>query len=53
VSVTCQPKCQIAVCGDVAGAVATLLNRTRTSFGAASADRPPQLAFADFGNCLA
>jgi len=51
VSVTCQPKCQIAVCGDVTGAVATRLNRTRTLFGAASAGRPPQLAFAEVGNC--
>jgi len=36
-SVTCQPKCQIAVCGDVGGAAATFVNRTSTSFGAASA----------------
>jgi len=49
--VTWQPKCQIAFCGDVAGAVATRLNRTRTSFGAASAGRPPQLAFAEVGHC--
>ena len=48
-SVTCQPKCQIAVCGDVAGGVATGVNRTRTSFGAASAGRPPQRVFAEPG----
>ena len=50
-SVTCQPKCQIADCGDVAGAVATRVKRTRTSFGAVSAGRPPQLAFAEVENC--
>jgi hypothetical protein len=49
-SVTCQPKCQIAVCGEVAGAAGTLVNRTRTSFGDASAGRPPQLVFAVVGN---
>ena len=32
-SVTCQPKCQSAVCGDVAGGVATRVNRIRTLFG--------------------
>src|SRR5215470_14029144 len=51
-SVTCQPKCQMAVCGDVAGGVATLVNRIRTSFGDWSAGSPPQLAFAVLGNCL-
>jgi hypothetical protein len=50
--VTCQPKCQIAVCGDVAGAVATLVNRIRTLFGALRAGRPPQRAFDDVWNCL-
>ena len=44
-SVTCQPKCQIAVCGDVGGGVATRVNSTRTLFGAASAGSPPQLVF--------
>src|SRR3989442_462407 len=51
VSVPCQPKCQIAVCGAVAGAAATLVNKIRTLFGAASPGRPPQLAFAEVGNC--
>ena len=36
-SVTCQPKCQMALCGDAGGGVATLVNRTSTSLGAASA----------------
>ena len=49
-SVTCQPKCQIAVCGDVGGGAATLVKRTSTLFGAASAGSPPQLVFADRGN---
>src|SRR6267378_3834724 len=52
VSVTCQPKCQIAVCGDVAGAATTWVKRTRTSFGAASAGNPPQRVGRDRGNCL-
>ena len=52
VSVTCQPKCQMAVCGDVTGGVATLVNRIRTLVGDWSAGSPPQLAFAVLGNCL-
>ncbi len=50
-SVTCQPKCQSAVCGAVGGGAATFVKRTSTSFGAASAGKPPQLAFALVGNC--
>jgi hypothetical protein len=51
-SVTCQPKCQIADCGVVAGGVATLLNSSRTLFGDASAGRPPQLDAEVLANCL-
>src|SRR5258706_467091 len=51
VSVTCQPKCQMAVCGDVTGGVATLVNRIRTLVGDWSAGRPPQLVCAVLGNC--
>ena len=48
---TCQPKCQSAVGGDVGGGVATFVNRTSTSFGAASAGSPPQVVFAEVGKC--
>jgi hypothetical protein len=51
-SVTCQPKCQIADCGAVAGAAATLLNSSRTLFGDCSAGKPPQLDFDVLANCL-
>jgi hypothetical protein len=50
--VTCQPKCQIADCGVIAGAVSTLLNSTSTLFGDASAGNPPQLDFEVLANCL-
>ena len=51
VSVTCQPKCQIAVCGSVGGGVATWVNRIKTLFGDCSAGSPPQVAFEVVGNC--
>jgi hypothetical protein len=50
-SATYQPKCQIAVCGEVAGGFATLSNRISTSLGEASAGRPPQVVFRVLGNC--
>jgi hypothetical protein len=50
-SVTCQPKCQSAVCGCVGGALATFENKMSTLFGDLSAGKPPQLALAVVGNC--
>jgi hypothetical protein len=50
-SVTCQPKCQIADCGVMPGALSTLLNSTSTLFGDASAAKPPQLDFEVLANC--
>ena len=51
-SVTCQPKCQNAVCGCVAGGVATLLNSTQTLFGDRNAGCPANVPFDVEGNAL-
>ena len=50
---TCQPKCQIAVCGSVAGGWSTLVNSTSTLFGDFSAVMPPQVVFDVLGNAFA
>src|SRR5438309_1819226 len=50
-SVTCQPKCQIALCGVLAGGWSTLSNSTITSLGENSAIWPPQLPLDVLGNC--
>ena len=46
---TCQPKCQIALCGRVGGGAAALSNSTSTLFGVLSAAIPPQLPFVVLG----
>src|SRR5829696_3076816 len=49
-SVTCHPKCQIAVCGWEGGGTSTFVNSTRTSFGERSAGTPPHVVFDVLGN---
>ena len=41
----------LCACGEVAGAAATFVNRTRTSFGEASSGRSPQRVLVVGGNC--
>ena len=50
-SVTCHPKCQIAVCGCSAGGRFTLVNSTNTLFGDLSAGAPANVIFEVLGNC--
>jgi len=49
-STTCQPKCQIAVCGVVGVVVFTLLNNTYT-LPDLSAGAPANVDFSVLGNC--
>ena len=51
-SVTCQPKCQNAVGGCVAGGALTLLKSTNTSLVADNAGCPAKVVFDVVGNCF-
>ena len=49
-SATCQPKCQIALCGAVGGGRSTLVNNTITLFGDSNAGNPAHSPLVQLGN---